>query len=750
MIDDAQEPALINPAIDADRLLYGGDPTPGIVAVELASPDRIRLFQRDGDETRVHDEPFRPWLVAARPEPWQALRSRPTVERLDGAHPLRFLVTFPDWSSFLDASRAARDAGERMFRLRSPVEHYLTLTGRTLFKRMTFEGVRRLQIDIETNGFDAHRPESEVLIVALRFDAGEELLVLDGDEAALLDRLNAVIRRLDPDVIEGHNLFNFDLPFLQERARRWGLALTWGRDGSSIRIDERPSRFKAGPLTMPYTPARIHGRHIIDTYQQIQRYDTGGKLSSYGLKNAIDELGFTRSGRSFVPGDQIAAVWKSDRDRLLRYALDDVRDVDVLSRLATPTEFYQTQLLPRSYQAVATGGPGEKINDLMLRAYILYRQSVPIAESPRDYPGGHAELLATGRFHPVVKCDVESLYPSIMLAESISSGSDTLGAYLPMLADLTRRRLEAKAKSRELGRRGNSEEQAMWEGIQSSFKVLINSFYGYLGYGGALFNDYDAATRVTLAGQRIIKQVVDALRGSGAVPIEVDTDGVYFVPPPGMATEDDERRYIDVVSGGLPAGIRLAHDGRYAGMLSLRLKNYALLGHDGAMLLKGSSLRSRRMEPCLRAFLRDAARAFLEGREDDARHAYFDLATRIRERRLDPSEFVQWGMLNEETIVKFPRLARLLERSGAGPGMRAGDRIEYYEREDGELAFTFEYARDENIPYLLKRLRDVAERFRELFPSAAQFDAFYPAVSARTDLDAAVGQRHAEQLSLFG
>src|SRR5918998_6338625 len=91
---------------------------------------------------------------------------------------------------------------------------------------------------------------------------------------------------------------------------------------------------------------------------------------------------------------------------------------------------------------------------------------------------------------------------------------------------------------------GQETERAMWEGMQGSFKVLINSFYGYLGYGGALFNDYDAATRVTLAGQRIVKQVVERLAETGAKPIEVDTDGVYFVPPAGIATEAEERAYI--------------------------------------------------------------------------------------------------------------------------------------------------------------------------------------------------------------
>ena len=166
----------------------------------------------------------------------------------------------------------------------------------------------------------------------------------------------------------------------------------------------------------------------------------------------------------------------------------------------------------------------------------------------------------------------------------------------------------AEAESRRAVQAGQEAERAMWEGMQGSFKVLINSFYGYLGYSGGLFNDYDAAERVTIAGQRIVKQVVANLQQHGATPIEVDTDGVYFVPPSDVDAPAFEQAFIDEVAANLPAGIRLSHDGRYAGMLSLRLKTYALLSYDGTMTLKGSALRSRRMEPFLRRFLVDAAR----------------------------------------------------------------------------------------------------------------------------------------------
>ena len=119
-------------------------------------------------------------------------------------------------------------------------------------------------------------------------------------------------------------------------------------------------------------------------------------------------------------------------------------------------------------------------------------------------------------------------------------------------------------------------------------------------------------------------------------------------------------------------------------------------------------------------------------------------------RALTADEIVQWGMLNDETLAKFPRLQRLLARLPSSADRRAGGRLEFYERQDGELGLIEDWDRDENTVYLLRRLRDVAERFRDLFASAAEFDAFFPAISVRTDLVAARRQEAAQQLGLFG
>ena len=87
---------------------------------------------------------------------------------------------------------------------------------------------------------------------------------------------------------------------------------------------------------------------------------------------------------------------------------------------------------------------------------------------------------------------------------------------------------------------------------------------------------------------------------------KVDTDGVLFVPPDGIQTEEAERAFLDELNTEMPSGIKIGYDGRYRRMLSYKKKNYALEPYDGALKLKGSSLVSRAIEPFGRRFVKKA------------------------------------------------------------------------------------------------------------------------------------------------
>src|SRR5260370_35117092 len=73
------------------------------------------------------------------------------------------------------------------------------------------------------------------------------------------------------------------------------------------------------------------------------------------------------------------------------------------------------------------------------------------------------------------------------------------------------------------------------QGLQNTFKILLNSFYGYLGFAQGSFADFDAAARVTQIGRDLLKKMIEWLNARGAQVIEVDTDGIYFPPPPKIA-----------------------------------------------------------------------------------------------------------------------------------------------------------------------------------------------------------------------
>jgi DNA polymerase, archaea type len=203
-----------------------------------------------------------------------------------------------------------------------------------------------------------------------------------------------------------------------------------------------------------------------------------------------------------------------------------------------------------------------------------------------------------------------------------------------------------------------------------------------------------------------------------------------------------------VESAGAAAGpgIRLAHDGRFRGMLSLRLKNYALLTYDGRVILKGSSLRSRREESFLRTFLLDTVTQLLEpDLYGDVRANYVDTARRVQEGSMHPELFARTETITDQTF-RSDSTRRLAAAVG---GSRIGERVQVYRRADGSIGRIEEFAGDEDRNYLLRRLRDTAMRFRPLFESSEEFEYTFPSVTMDTDLDVLLEIPRSTQMSMF-
>ncbi|MCS7210001.1 MAG: hypothetical protein NZ874_10575, partial [Fimbriimonadales bacterium] len=459
--------------------------------------------------------------------------------------------------------------------------------------------------------------------------------------------------------------------------------------------------------------AYAHGRHLIDTYLSVQRFDIGrGDLEGYGLKEVTQQLGIAAPDRIYLEREQIPELWRTDPDTVRRYCLQDVHETRHLADLTLPTEFYQCQMLPDVLQNLAVIGTGEKANLMFIRAYLAEGYAIPTQQQAREYPGGYAEVRKVGLVPRIVKADVESLYPSIMLRYRIKPNADHLDVFLPTLERLRRLRLDAKARAKQT----QGAESAYWEGLQSSFKILINSYYGYLG-ATFNFNDYDAAEAVTLKGQELVKQIAAEIERLGGTVVEIDTDGVYFQPPEHVQTEADEVAFVEQVGKILPEGIRLAYDGRYKAMLSVKTKNYVLQGYDGKLTFKGASLRSRADEKFGREFLNNAIQWLLEDKPEKVAEEYRRLARMILNGEIEIEQLCRRERITDKSKQPSHPLYELAKR------FQIGDYIMVYRKQDGSLGLLEEYAGDEDREHYVEKLYKFAARLEDLFPD---FDALFP------------------------
>lgn len=744
---------------DLDAALYGHDPAERIVAlhpVETAEGERMRLYRRlPGDRVEAEDVALHPFfflsdiaLLSGFP------RTRFRYQALGGDGFFRALVVFPDRGAYWDAVRhierateTAKKRPDEVYFVGGPEHQYLMQTGRTLFKGMAFEDLHRLQLDLEvvsTGGFpNAANPEHRIIIVALHDNRGWSRLVhaRDRSEREVLEEALREIRARDPDVIEGHNIFAFDLAYLAARCRLHGVALTLGRDGTEPRFF--PSQMRFAERTVEFDACEIAGRHVVDTLFQVMSFDVFKRdLPGYSLKVAARYFGFAPEGRTYVEGDEIARVWEEDPERILAYALDDVIETERLARHLSGSTFYLTQMVPMPYGQLARTGPAAKIEALFVRGYLHARHALPRAAWGSQTAGGYTDVFVTGVVGPVVYADVESLYPSIMLQYDVKPESDTLGLFPLLLRRLTTLRLDTKAAMR-----GTEDVHAQGEldARQSAYKNIINSFYGSLGFGHALFNDFAEADRVATVGQDLLRQIIGLIRQAGGIPIEVDTDGVLFIPPTGVEGDVAERAFVAGLSAQMPDGIRIGFDGRFRRMLSYKKKNYALQRYDGSLKFKGSSLVSRSSERFGRRFLREAIPLLLEEDVQGLHNLYLAYRARILAHdweggvesfqrvetlKLDLDHYEREVAAGDRTRSAAYELGRAHARETGRP-VRKGERIAYYIARAAAGSRAFESARaaeawdaatpDEDTAYYLDRLDRFAQKFAPFFASEHDF-----------------------------
>jgi len=169
-------------------------------------------------------------------------------------------------------------------------------------------------------------------------------------------------------------------------------------------------------------------------------------------------------------------------------------------------------------------------------------------------------------------------------------------------------------------------------------------------------------------------------------------------------------------------------------MFAYKTKNYALLGYDGRIIIKGSGLRSRGLERYLRDFMRELIGLLLDGRPAEIERLFGEYVVRLRSKGLDAAWVARTETLNESPEI-YREKVRLGTRNrsaafeialSAGRTYRAGDHVSYYVSGSGKDAAAHEQSRplsafnpahpDINVHYYIEKLRHLKKRFEPFLP----------------------------------
>src|SRR5437867_2058472 len=740
---------------EKNTMLFGADPMPRIVAIELGETGTVKVYRREDDGSTVADvEPFHPFVWCDS----DVVDLGIETEKLQGDLKYGWLITVDSWKELIALRNGLKKASRDFFAFNDPVQHYLTATGRTLFKELPFEELKRMQLEVlsledAVAGIGDPSSGDHFMSIALSDNTGwEELIIVDPKNAeesehAALKRLTALIKERDPDVIEGHNLFRFDLAYLVSRAKKAKAKLDWGRSGGFLR--SRPSRLQIAEKTIDYPKFTIDGRHFVDTFLLAQFYDVGMRsLVGFERLDVARHFGFCDSeGLSALTGKELQRAYIDNSERFRERALCAARETREIAGLLSPSYFIQAQIFPYNYQDVIVRGNATRINALFLREYFRQHHSIPEMPMARSFEGGYTDVFLTGVARNVWHCDVASLYPSVMLQFDCFPATDQLQIFRHLLTDLRTFRLEAKAQMRA---EKDPAKQHHLQALQNTFKILLNSFYGYLGFAQGHFADFDAAARVTQIGRDLLKKMIEWLNAHGAQVIEVDTDGIYFVPPVdatprrvgngeltrrGAASAADDLQ--NDLAKELPPGIDVEIDEQFDAMFSYKAKNYALLTKDGDVVIKGGALKSRGLEKFQRVFLEEMIKLIMQGKPEAVGDLRNEFEQKIRNREWKIDMLMKTDTLQDSLEKYRAKIAGSARNRAAayelalasGRNYKPGDQISYYIKATPKKVAAYEAAklasefdprnRDENVDYYIAKLDDLVKKFSGLSAAAS-------------------------------
>ncbi len=395
-----------------------------------------------------------------------------------------------------------------------------------------------LSLDIETDPYDYH-----LYSISLYTENFEKVLLLkEGkykkaetftDEGKLLERFKELVLELDPDIITGWNVIDFDFKLLKQRFDENEIPFQLGRINWPCKLTISDSFFKDSSADFP-------GRQVLDGLHLLKI--SGIKLDDYKLETASRKI--LGEGK-LLHGEErytiIKDYYEKDPQKLIDYNLKDselaynVIHVSGVLELALRRSMLTRMPLDRIKASIASFD-SLYLKELQKRKIVA--PSAHVSDRDERIIGGFVRDPKPGIYDNVAVFDFKSLYPSIIRTFNIDPLSfvpkeeahaykkvkmiiapngahfkDQDGILPTMIQELWKERDAAKKRKDKLS--------------SDAIKILMNSFFGVLANPTFRFYSLEMGNAITHFGQLIIKLAAEKLQDQGYDVIYGDTDSIF-------------------------------------------------------------------------------------------------------------------------------------------------------------------------------------------------------------------------------
>jgi len=350
------------------------------------------------------------------------------------------------------------------------------------------------------------------------------------DERDLLNTFTEYLSDMDPDIITGYNVYDFDLPYIVKRMENLGLSAS--KLSPINRITLPSVRIVNGKEFKE--PLDIAGRMIFDLLTTYKKLHITG-LNSYSLNDVCkEELGVEKLGKG-------KRTWQMNEEELLSYNVSDVELIVALDDKVKIIKFFWDLA-----NFVRCPLNWTLFNNKMIDLWILHNAhgNFALPTKPKvkgeDYDGATVLDNKAGIYKDVPVFDLARIYPNIIVSCNLSpecltaTGDINLGNGTKTTSDIgfipkiilqlfeLRNTFEKQKKQTDI----NSEEYKQIENKIQFVKNLINSIYGVYAYVGFRLYNKQIAESVTYVGRKIIDWTKSVVESRGFTVVYGDTDSI--------------------------------------------------------------------------------------------------------------------------------------------------------------------------------------------------------------------------------